>query len=423
MRVKVYPSKLQGEVTIPPSKSLSHRALIAAALAVGTSRIKNVLFSKDIDATLSALSALGATFEKVGNDIIVTGTRVKRVSETIDCIESGSTIRFMIPLALLQEEAVTFFGEPSLARRPLTIYKSLFEPKGIFFDQPTELELPLTVKGVLPSGEYALRGDVSSQFITGLLYALPLLAGDSTIKLLSPLESKGYVDLTLDVLKTFGIEVTPLKDGYFIKGNQRYLAKDYTVEGDYSQAAFFITAGLLHGNITLKNMNPHSVQGDKGILSIVSAMEGNVRFLDHSIEVQKSQTVGSTIDLSQVPDLGPILTVLASFSSGETSIINAGRLRIKESDRIKAIVTELQKCGAQVTELDEGMHIIGENHYKEDVVCSSWNDHRICMALSIFASYAKNPIIIEQAECIKKSYPHFFEDFVSLGGKIDVGLE
>ena len=263
----ITPSKLSGEVIIPPSKSLSHRAIIAASLANGKSKISNVLFSNDIIATINAMRACGAKIEEHEDYLIIEGSDVIRKENVIDANESGSTIRFMIPIALVSNEEITFTGKNHLVKRPLDTFLEIFDSQGIKYERGEDY-LPLKVNGGLKSGEFNVRGDISSQFITGLLYALPLLNGDSIIHITTKMESIGYIDLTIDILKMFGIVIENRNyQEFYIKGNQKYKPCDYTIEGDYSQSAFFLVANALGASIKLKAMEEKSHQGDKKIIS------------------------------------------------------------------------------------------------------------------------------------------------------------
>ena len=270
------------------------------------------------------MEALGAKVVKEGNTLYITGSKIKRVGNLIDANESGSTIRFMIPIALVNSEPITFTGKNHLVNRPLDSYYEIFDKLGIEYKHPENAYLPLEVNGGLKSGVYEMRGDISSQFITGLLYALPLLEGNSKIVITTNLESVGYIDLTLDVLKDFGIKVVnnDYKE-FIIEGNQEYKPNNYTVEGDYSQTAFYLVGGALGNDINLLGMKECSLQGDKKIIEDIKAMNGDVTFVDGILKCNPSDTVGATIDFSQSPDLGPALTVLASLSKGTSNFINA----------------------------------------------------------------------------------------------------
>lgn len=418
MKLEINPGMLKGDVVIPPSKSLSHRAIMAAAMAEGKSYITNLNFSEDIKATTEAMKSLGARFE-IGEDYeLVEGvSKLKRLGDEIECRESGSTVRFMIPVALLAEGRVTFKGEGKLPKRPLGTYLEIFQEQGIPYTKGED-ELPLTVDGRLKGGRFRIPGDISSQFITGLMYALPKVEEDSVIEITSPLESKGYIDLTLDVLKSFGIEIVNNNyEEFIIKGNQEYRAHDYRVEGDYSQVAFWMVAGALGSDISCLGMRLDSLQGDKAVHEILESMGAEIS-LGEGIRVSPGKTVGAVIDLSQCPDLGPIITVLAALSEGTTRIVNAKRLRIKESDRITSMTTELNKLGARIEETEDGMIIEGVESLIGGVTVDSWNDHRVAMALAMAATRCDSPITLTGAEAVKKSYPHFWDEYKRVGGVI-----
>ena len=424
--VRIQPSILSGKVKIPPSKSVSHRAVISAALAGGTSRISNVILSQDILATIEGMRSLGVTVEVQDGEnkgkpvtLIIHGKHDLEINnKTIDCRESGSTLRFLIPVAGLAGGEVTFTGEGKLVERPLDSYYKIFEEQGIHY-RTTDGYLPLTVRGSLKPGKFKLEGNISSQFITGLLFTLPLLQGDSNIIITTEMESKGYIDLTMDVMDQFGVKI--LNNDYkefLINGNQRYTPKDYKIEGDYSQAAFWITAGIIGETITVLDLNPRSLQGDKAILDIVKAMGSDLRFTTEGVEARRSRTKSTVIDASQCPDLVPILAVLGALSEGTTRIIKAERLRIKESDRLKAISTELNKLGAKVRELSDGLEIEGVQELSGGTV-DSWNDHRIAMAMAVASMRCSGPVTITGSDAVNKSYPHFWQDFSELGGKVE----
>lgn len=429
MKIKIKPGNLTGTIEIPPSKSYSHRAVIAAALAENKdnlkSKIDNLKFSVDITTTTEIMENWGAEIEKVENWLEIKGNDGKVVPKDkhVQCNESGSTIRFLIPVGLTSENELIFDGKGKLVDRPLTSYYEIFEKQGIFY-RTENGKLPLTVKGKLKAGKYEIDGNISSQFITGLLYALPLLDGDSRLVINKNLESKGYIDLTLEILELAGIEIK--NNGYKsfeIKGNQKYRPFDYTVEGDYSQVAFWIVAGIISANreneIKCLHVNRNSLQGDKEIIEIVQRMGADLEIYDDYVIVKPSETKGTVIDISQCPDIAPVLTVLAALSEGETRIINGERLRIKESDRITSIRTELNKIGANVKEEGDSLIIQGVSGFTGGVEVSAWNDHRIAMSLAIASTRCEKEIVIDEAESVKKSYPHFWEEFEKMGGKIE----
>ncbi|WFA08892.1 3-phosphoshikimate 1-carboxyvinyltransferase [Tissierella sp. Yu-01] len=418
--IRIKPNRLKGEITIPSSKSLCHRAIICASLSDGESIIDNVVFSDDIYATCEGMKKLGAQIEKIGEGSLrIRGGLPKyEAGETIDCKESGSTLRFLIPISLLSDKRVIFNGRGNLVSRPIDTYYRIFEEQNIKYRNDNG-KLPLELEGKLKAGTFEVEGNISSQFITGLMFTLPLLNEDSRIIVTTDLESKGYVDLTIDMLGKFGVEIinNEYKE-FIIKGNQSYINRDYRVEGDFSQAAFWFVGGILGEEVVSQGVNLDSLQGDKIIVSLIEQMEGSLVKDNSTVNTLDSKTQGITIDASQCPDLVPILTVLASLSKGETRIVNAGRLRIKESDRLKAISTELNKLGADVKELEDGLIINGVEYLIGGTV-DSWNDHRIAMSLAIASIKSKDEVIITNSDAVKKSYPSFWSDFKSLGGIID----
>ena len=417
--VKIEPSKLNGIINIPPSKSLCHRAVICASLSHGESNIDNVIFSDDIYATCEGMKNFGGDIENKGEGRLrIKGSfPLTLKKESIDCIESGSTLRFLIPIGLLCNKAVTFTGRGKLVSRPLDTYYKIFKNQNIKY-MNNNGNLPLNVEGKLKPGVFEIEGNISSQFITGLMYTLPLLQGDSKIIIVNELESKGYVDLTIDMLSKFGIEIVNNNyKEFLIKGNQTYISRDYKVEGDFSQAAFWLVGGILGEEIQSKDLNIDSLQGDKVIMDLIKEMGGDIAISEFGVKTKVSKTKGITIDASQCPDIVPILTVLAAVSEGETNIINASRLRIKESDRLKAISTQLNKLGADVKELEDGLIINGKKNLTGGIV-DSWNDHRIAMALAIASIRCTEEVTITNSDAVKKSYPHFWEDFKKLGGKV-----
>ncbi len=419
-KLTIKPTQLSGEIHVPPSKSISHRAIIAAALSHGTSEITNLMTSDDIEATLEGMKALGVKAIREKSSLIIHGININ-IGEptTINCRESGSTLRFLIPIAAtISNASITFSGAKRLGERPLAPYFEIFDSQNLSYDTASG-KLPLHINGKLTPGEFYLAGNISSQFITGLLFALPLLNGDSVIHVTSPLESKGYIDLTLDVLKNFGIMIPNKNYSIFnIPGNQKYKSVNYRIESDYSQAAFWIIAGLIGNGLVVKGLDPHSLQGDKVILDIISEMGGSYSIEKDSVIVKPSRTRGTIIDASQCPDLVPILAVLGSVSEGTTKIVNASRLRIKESDRLSSTTTELNKLGADIVETEDGLIITGKEHLNGGIT-DSWNDHRIAMAIAVASIKCSKPVTITGCDSVKKSYPSFWDDFKTLGGVIN----
>ena len=427
MKIKIRPGKLNGTIEIPPSKSYSHRAVIAVALAENgkKSKIDNLKFSVDITTTTDIMENWGAEIERFESalEIIGNGGKVVPRDKYVQCNESGSTIRFLIPVGITSKNELVFDGKGKLVDRPLDSYYRIFDKQGLKYET-TGGKLPLTVNGKLKPGNYEIDGNISSQFITGLLYALPLLEGDSKLIINKNLESKGYVDLTLEILKLAGIEIVNNDYKSFdIRGNQTYKPFDYTVEGDYSQVAFWIVAGIISANrdneVKCLHVNKNSLQGDREIIEIVTRMGAKLEIFDDYVIVKPSKTKGTVIDISQCPDIGPVLTVLAALSEGETRIINGERLRIKESDRITSIKTELNKLGGNVSEEGDSLIIQGVEGFRGGITVNAWNDHRIAMSLAIASTRCEKEIILEEAESVRKSYPHFWDDFVKMGGEIE----
>ena len=406
MDIKISPSKLCGDLSVPASKSCAHRSIICAALAEGVSHLSGVTMSKDIEATIGAMTALGAEFTVNGGDITVKGAGGRKASDCIiDCNESGSTLRFIIPIAAALGSNTEFRGRGRLPQRPIDIFIRELGKNGVAFGYQNTM--PFTVSGGLKSGRFEIEGDVSSQFITGLLFALPLLDGDSDIILTSHLESRPYVDITIDTLRRFGVSVEETENGFRVKGGQCYTARDEHIEGDYSQAAFFCVANALGSDVKLHNLDENSVQGDKKILEIISDMcyNGNIGHY--------------RADCSDIPDLVPILAVLGAFGSGDSVIYNAKRLKIKESDRLQTTAALLNALGGNVDITDDGL-IIQPTGAMHGGTVDSFGDHRIVMAAAIAATCIDGEVIIRGAEAAEKSYPAFFDDYRKLGGKANV---
>lgn len=434
--VTIIPKKLSGSLKIPPSKSMAHRAVICAGLSKGTSIIENIEYSDDIIATINAMKALGVNIIEEKDRLIINGENIfnsnKRV---IDCNESGSTLRFLMPIALVKHGESRFLGKGNLGKRPLKTYYDIFDKQGIDYSYEEGI-LNTFIKGELKADKFKVEGNISSQFISGLLFALPLLNGDSKIVITTELESKGYIDLTLSMLDKFGIKIENLDYKEFrIKGNQSYKSFNYRVEGDYSQGAFFFAAGALGNNVVCYDLDEESKQGDKEVLDILKNMgstlikefkvdkKDNKNLIDKKGSMKMalgfaSESLKATIiDASQCPDIIPVMAVVASLANGETRVVNGERLRIKECDRLNAISTELKTLGANIEETKDGLIINGVESLKGGKV-SSHDDHRIAMSLAIASTVCTEEVIIDNGDCVKKSYPNFWEDFKSLGGQI-----
>lgn len=417
-KISIKPRKIHGEVSIPPSKSMAHRAVIAASLSKGISNIGNIDFSDDIIATIEAMRVLGAKIDVFDNYLVIDGTTTfSTKGGVIDCNESGSTLRFLVPISIAKSNEVNFIGRGNLGKRPLDIYYSIFEKQGIEYFYKKGI-LDLKINGKLSGGNFEIPGNISSQFITGLLFTLPLLEEDSKIIITTELQSKGYLDLTLEVLRKFGVNIVNNNyKEFIIKGKQKYKAFDYDVEGDYSQGAFFLAANALDNEVVSEGLDLNSLQGDKETIDILERMGGILKLRNSGIIMKFKDLKGTVIDASQCPDVIPVLTVVASVSKGETRVINGERLRIKECDRLNAIATELNKLGANIIELENELVINGVERLKGGEV-SSHDDHRIAMSMAIASTYCSEDVILTNPKCVSKSYPGFWDDFKKLGGEI-----
>lgn len=415
MRARITPAKIDsGNITIPPSKSLAHRAIICACLAPGRSVISNIDYSVDIRATIEGMRHLGASIKEDKDTLFIDGIETFQYDgDVVNCHESGSTLRFFLPLFSLTGKRATFSGSKRLIERPQNVYEMSFQEQGIDFVRTYP---NIIIDGRLKPGELTLKGNVSSQFITGLLFALPLLEADSKIHIEPPFESRSYVDLTIQMLKRFQI-IVEYEDAYTlaIKGNQQYQPTDVLVEGDYSQLVFWASLGVLNHSVETHGLDLHSLQGDKKTIDIFQSMNAGIKVLDDGYQFCPGTLNGTVIDLNDCPDLGPMLFALATQANGKTTFQNAGRLRIKESDRIKAMETELKKLGCSISSTFGTVTITGPVKLQGNVTLHGHNDHRIVMALSILATIADEPITIDDAQAISKSYPGFFKDLASCG--------
>lgn len=402
----IQPGVLSGQVTPPPSKSYAHRAILCAALANGESVIENLVLSDDIAATLSAVKTLGAQYTIGENSVVIAGIGSFANKAVIDCNESGSLLRFMIPICLAFGGTFRFIGRGKLGTRPLDVFEECFHRDGIIYkNESTDTALDCTVSGVLKGGEYSLDGGVSSQFITGFLYAMACCDAPCVLHITGTPVSIGYIDITLDALRAFGIQIEH-KDykTFFLKGSRSFTPCTYQVEADYSQAAFFAVANFLGNHIQINGMKYHSLQGDRVILDFLRILSS-------------SEAAELVFDAENCPDIIPIFSVACALRRGKTIIKNAGRLRIKECDRLHAVCEELNKLGACVTEGRTSLQFEGVPSFTGGTVFSH-HDHRIAMSLAIAATRCREPVYIQSAECVKKSYPTFFQDFMMLGGNV-----
>lgn len=419
MGVKINSRKIKGQISVPPSKSMAHRAVICAALASGESIISNLDLSDDIIATIEAMKSLGAKIEKIEEKTFkINGNNIfKDIKDecTIDCNESGSTLRFLVPLAIARENKVNFIGKGNLGKRPLDIFYEIFNSQNIKYSYEKNV-LNLKIDGVLSGDVFNVVGNVSSQFISGLMFALPLLKEDSKIIITTELESKGYLDLTLTMLEKFGVEIinNDYKE-FIIKGNQTYTPFNYEVEGDYSQAAFYLCAGAIGNDISINNLDLNSLQGDIEVISILESMGRKLIIDSNKVAIKESSQIETIIDAKGCPDVIPVVAVVGALTKGTTKIINAKRLRIKECDRLSAICDCINRLGGNAIELEDSIIINGIEKFKGAMV-SSYADHRIAMSMAIASTKCDGEIILDNEKCVSKSYPHFWEDFKMLGG-------
>lgn len=400
MKIKIEKGIARGTVCAPPSKSMAHRLLICAGLSDGECVVHGISDSEDMLATMDCLRALGVKCEKDGETVRVAGINIRRAEapKQLNCRESGSTLRFFIPIALMTGMETVLAGSRRLMERPLSVYEELFLQRGIGF-RKTEREIKIC--GNLQSGDFKLDGNVSSQFVTGLLFALPLLDGDSRIVLRPPVESRSYIDMTLSALKLFGIEAEWQEENVlYIKGNQHYRAGEVFVEGDYSNAAFFAALNLLGGQVKIENLREDSLQGD--------------RIYEELFE--KLKRPGAEIDLSDCPDLGPVLFAAAAAKHGG-KFTGTSRLKIKESNRGEAMAEELQKFGVTAEVLEKEVFISGQGLRKPEECLDGHNDHRIVMSEAVLLTQTGG--IIDGAEAVAKSFPDFFQKLASLGIEVE----
>lgn len=399
MIAEIYKSKANGEIVARSSKSYMHRALIGGALSDGETVIENIAESEDIKATIECLKNFGATFQFSGDTLRIQGVSPAKNKNTLSLFanESGSTLRFLIPVSLLYSDSVEFTGSKRLLERPQTVYEELFPRKNCFIKKS---ENCITVGGTLTGGVYECRGDISSQFLTGLLFTLPLLNEDSEIKLTTPLQSSPYIDLTLEILNEFSVNIERTDDRTFkIKGNQEFKATKLYCEGDWSNAAFLEAFNLIGGSVVLDGLKETSTQGDK-------------IYREYFEELKQGTPV---LDITDCPDLAPILMTMATLLNGAV-LKGTSRLKIKESDRGEVMKNELSKFSADITVLEDEI-IIKKADLKTPTenICGN-NDHRIAMSLTVISSVFGG--VIENAECVNKSYPLFFEDCEKLGIKL-----
>lgn len=400
MKAVISPGKASGTVLAPPSKSMAHRMLMGAGLAEGMSIVRNIELSEDIKATLGILEALGCRYSIEEQVVTIEGIGGKNicVNQTLDAKESGSTLRFFIPLLLTIGGRSKLTGAKSLFSRPLGIYEDICKEQGILFEKTDD---SLEIEGQLQAIHYKIPGNISSQFITGLLYALPLLKGNSVLEVLPPVESKAYIEMTLEALENYGIQVERKENTYYIQGNQTYQSGVEMVEGDYSNAAFLDAFNFIGGNVQVEGLKKESLQGDKIYRQYFQAL----------LEAE------ACLDISECPDLGPILMGMAAANRGAT-FTGTRRLKIKESDRGAVMAEELQKFCIQVDVMENHIVVHPGTLHKPEIVLNSHNDHRIAMTLATLCTLTGG--IIEDCMAINKSFPSYYETIKKLGIQVEI---
>ena len=418
MDVILDPRPLGGLIPAIPSKSDAHRLLVCATLAQGETELNLPSVSQDILATIRCLNALGADIHQTRPGwwhIASVAASRQTDRPVLDCGESGSTLRFLLPLAGALGAAASLEGRGRLPQRPLTQLTEQLKQHGIHFSAPT---LPFSLSGRLSGGLFRLPGNVSSQFVTGLLLCAPLLQEGCQVQMEGKLESAAYVELTISAMARFGVTVQRLEDGWLVEPGQTYRSPgSLQAQGDWSNAAFWLCAGALAGQgIGVSGLDPLSAQGDKAVLELLARMGAQVSWQNGVPWVAPGPLQGITIDGAEIPDLIPVLSIVAACAQGETKVIHAGRLRLNESDRLTACSSLIQALGGQVTELPEGLVIQGGS--LTGGLADSFDDHRIAMAAAVAACACKQPVTIRGARCADKSYPTFWQDYQELGGVV-----
>jgi len=413
---QIISSEISGSIPLPPSKSAAHRALICTALA-GGGKITGIADSQDMLATLDVLSAMGAVAASHGNTVTVSAAKLPSNIVNVNARESGSTLRLAMPVLAALGVHCIISGEGRLPSRPLGVYSECLPEHGVKLSSGS---LPLEMSGKLTAGTYGIPGNISSQFISGLLLALPLCDGDSNIILTTELESAPYVDMTIDMMEQFGISVERFSGGWSVQGRQHYRSRNTTVEGDWSQAAFPLAMGVLGGEVTLSGMDMNSRQGDRAVFDILRRMGADISAKGGHITCRRSRLRGISINASDIPDMVPILAVLGAFADGVTEITGAARLRIKESDRLAAITQCLTAVGAKIIEHEDGLSITGQPKLPGGAEVNGHNDHRIVMSMATAAIGCEKPLIIHDTDAVNKSWTDFFSQYIHLGGKANV---
>lgn len=423
MKKTFFPAHLIGTVSAPASKSEAHRRMICAGLTQGETMLTGFMDSADMAATMRCLGALGSTFNRDGDTLTISGMQGKIAKMPVmDCGESGSTLRFFVPIALTVAGGTVFRMHGRLGSRPMDVYRDLFVPRGVrwYMGVGADGAAELTVRGKMEPGDYVLPGDVSSQFVSGLLFALPLLPGNSTLTVQQPVESESYIRMTIEAIAASGIEVQESNAfSWRIPGHQQYKSRSCHLNGDYSQAAVLCCAGALGHDITVTHLSPVTTQGDRAILSHLMALGATVEESDNHIRVKADKLHGATLDMHDCPDIAPILALTAQLAEGESRLTHCGRLRLKECDRLAATVEILNLLGGNAQADGDDIVLHGVKQLRGGVTLPNYGDHRMVMLASIAATKCEQPIEMDGIEAIDKSWPEYLKVYQMLGGKCE----
>lgn len=420
MEMTFFPAPLKGTVTAPASKSEAHRRMICAGLTRGATTLTGFMDSADMAATARCLKALGASLCREGDSLTITGYAKKNCKlPVLDCGESGSTLRFFVPIAMAMAGGGVFRMHGRLGQRPMDVYRDLFVPRGVRWRMGVGCDgaAELTVKGVLEAGHYVMPGNVSSQFVSGLMFALPLLAEDSTLTVQPPVESAGYINMTVEALTQSGVVLEELAPfSWRIAGNQHYQAQDGHLAGDYSQAAVLCCAGALGHDVTVTHLAPVTTQGDRAVLKHLEALGAKVQEDASGVTVTADRLIGTTLDMADCPDIAPILALTCQLAAGESRLTGCGRLRLKECDRLAATLEVLNLLGGHAKAEGDDIVITGVDKLRGGVNLPDYNDHRMVMLGMIAASVAEAPVTVTGVEALNKSWPEFINVYKNLGG-------
>ena len=420
MEMTFFAAPLKGTVTAPASKSEAHRRMICAGLTRGATTLTGFMDSADMAATARCLKALGASLCRKDDSLTITGYAKKCCKlPVLDCGESGSTLRFFVPIAMAMAGGGVFRMHGRLGQRPMDVYRDLFVPRGVRWRMGVGCDgaAELTVKGVLEAGHYVMPGNVSSQFVSGLMFALPLLAEDSTLTVQPPVESAGYINMTVEALTQSGVVLEELAPfSWRIAGNQHYQAQDGQLAGDYSQAAVLCCAGALGHDVTVTHLAPVTTQGDRAVLKHLEALGAKVQEDASGVTVTADRLIGTTLDMADCPDIAPILALTCQLAAGESRLTGCGRLRLKECDRLAATVEVLNLLGGHAKAEGDDIVITGVDKLRGGVTLPDYNDHRMVMLGMIAASVAEAPVTVTGVEALNKSWPEFINVYKNLGG-------